>query len=437
MRIELMRTWAYILALIACMLRGTVASTVALARVNGAISPATAAYLARAIDEAASEKDQCLVIELDTPGGLLQSTKEIVQSLYAAELPVAVYVSPPGATAASAGVFITLAADVAAMAPHTTIGAAHPLELGGISQNFSTNDVFRQKMENYASAFIEGIAEKRHRNAAWAREAVIHSQAVTSEKALQMGVIDILATNLPDLLAQLNGRQVQGRTLQTLGVSVHEIPVSMLEQTLEWFWQPELMSLLLLVVIYGFISELSHPGALLPGVAAVLALILLLYMSATLPMNIAGLALILLAIALLVADAYAPSHGVLTVGGIASFFIGSLMLFNHAPPGFQLSMTWITSTTMTTAAFFLFFVSKGIRAQFLPAKTGPDILLGRSAPIHIGIDRNKGTVFIEGELWSAESSDPIEDGCWVVITGRRGLTLLVKPLKSNQKETSP
>jgi len=401
---------------------------VGLIKIDGPIGPATANYISRALDDADDQNDECLVIELDTPGGLLQSTKEIVETFYSAKIPTVVYVSPSGATAGSAGVFITLAADVAAMAPNTSIGAAHPVEMGiGSSDESSTNDIMRQKLENYASTFVETIAEKRHRNVAWAKSAVLESKATTAENALKLKVIDLIATNVPDLLQKLNGRAVNGKALKTAGASVVEIPMILTEHFFQLFWQPEVMMLLMLVAVYGIIAEISHPGSIFPGVAAALALILLLYMSATLPLNVAGLALIVLAIALFIVDIYAPTHGVLTGGGIVAFFLGVMMLFNHAPTGYHLPMTWAISATLVTAAFFVFFAGKGIRAQFLPKRAGSETMIGKTVSAKSRIDAAGGSVFIEGELWNAVSDTPIEPGQPVVVGGIEGLTLRVKP----------
>jgi membrane-bound serine protease (ClpP class) len=404
----------------------TFGTQVGLIKIDGAIGPATANYISRALDVAANQNDECLVIQLDTPGGLLQSTKEIVEDFYSAEVPTVVYVSPSGGCAGSAGVFITMAADVAAMAPDTSIGAAHPVEMvGGTSGE--TNDIMRQKLENYGSAFIETIADKRHRNVEWAKSAVVESKMTTAEKALQLKVIDLIATNMPGLLKQLDGRKIGDKALHTASAEVVEIPMSAGERFFQLFWQPEVMLLLMLIAIYGIIAEMSHPGAIFPGVAGVLALILLLYMSATLPLNIAGVALILLALALFIIDIFAPTHGVLTGGGIIAFFLGALMLFNHAPDGYHLPMSWILSTTLVTATFFVFFVSKGIRAQRLPKSAGAETMIGKTVNALSRIDTAGGKVFIEGEHWNAASETPVEIGQAVEIIGIAGLTLKVKP----------
>jgi len=401
------------------------AAQVGLIKIDGAIGPATANYIARAIDVAANQEDECLVIEMNTPGGLANSMDDIVQDFYASRVPVVVYVSPEGAMAGSAGVYITLAADIAAMAPHTTIGAAHPVELG--NEGETTNSIMMQKIGNAYTKVMQTIAEKRHRNVEWAKSSVTASEAITSEEALKKDVIDLIATNVPDLLQKLNGRSVNGKILKTAGADVMAIPMSAGEEFFQLFWQPQVMMILLLVAIYGIIAEMSHPGAIFPGVAGALALILLLYMSATLPLNIAGLALILLALTLFVIDVFAPTHGVLTGGGIISFFLGALMLFNHAPKVYQLPMTWIVSTTLVTAAFFAFFVGKGIRAQRLPKSAGAETMIGKTVNALSRIDPAGGKVFIEGEHWNAVSETPVEIGQPVEIIGLVGLTLKVKP----------
>src|SRR5579885_135914 len=403
------------------------AAHVGLIHINGAIGPATASYVARALEVAAAQHDECLIIELDTPGGLLDSASQIVQSFYDAKVPTVVYVAPAPARAGSAGVFITMAADVAAMAPHTRIGAAHPVELGAGGEVEETGQTMKTKIENDAAAFAQSIADKRHRNAQWAVAAVRQSVSITAEEALATNVIDLIATNLPDLLRQLDGRVVNGRTLHTANAAVVEIPMNPWERFSQLFLRPEVMFILMLMVIYGVIGELSSPGAILPGVVGAIALILVLYMSAILPVNVAGLALIGLALLLFIADVFAATHGVLTAGGIIAFFLGALMLFNHAGPGFNLSLRWIIPGTVVTALFFIFVVGKGIGAQLQPVRVGKETMLGRTVPALSRIDAQGGKVFLEGEYWNAVSETPIEAGQPVEIVGFEGLTLRVKP----------
>jgi membrane-bound serine protease (ClpP class) len=407
---------------------GFPAQRVGLVKVDGTIGPATAGYIARAIARAEEENFQCLIIQLDTPGGLLESTKEIVDKFYSSTVPTVVFVAPAGtASATSAGCFITMAADVAAMAPFTSIGAAHPVNIGTSGEVEKVDETMKKKQENFTASFIENIAKKRNRNVEWARAAVLESTNVTAEAALDLNVIDLIADDLPDLLRQLDGFEVGGKTLHTQGAEVVEITMSVWERFSQLFLRPEVMFVLMLVVIYGIIGELSNPGAILPGVAGGIALILVLYMSSILPVNIAGLAFIFLAIGLFIADVYASTHGVLTAGGVVSFFLGALMLFNRANPALRLSLSIIVPATIVTAAFFIFVVSAGLRAQWLPVRAGRETLLGKVVPALGRIDASGGKVFVEGEYWNAVSDAVIEKDQPVMIVGVEGLTLKVKP----------
>jgi membrane-bound serine protease (ClpP class) len=407
------------------------AEKVCLIKINGAIGPATATYISRSVDEAALQNAQCLVIELNTPGGLLDSTQVIVQKFLASPVPVIVYVSPTGGTATSAGCFITLAASVAAMAPATTIGAAHPVMLGGATTGDAQkpDDTMKQKLENFSVSYIETISAKRNRNIEWAKSAVRDSASVTADKALELKVVEIIAKDLPDLQRQLDGRVVDGRTLKTARAEVVEIAMSAMEKTFQMLWHPEVMFILMLIAMYGIIGELSTPGAVLPGVVGAIALVLVLYMAAILPVNVTGLVLIALAFALFAFDVFAPTHGVLTFGGIAAFLIGSLMLFNRGDPLFRLSLAYIIPATVVTALFFAFVLGKGLRAQSLPIKAGRETMLGRIVNAVTPIDSQSGKVFVEGEYWNAVSDTPVDKGQAVEIAAIRELTLKVKPKK--------
>jgi membrane-bound serine protease (ClpP class) len=408
---------------------GAKAADVGMIKIKGAIGPATASYIVRSIGVSGARADSCLIIQLDTPGGLVDSTKEIVEGFYASKVPVVVYVAPAGAWAASAGCFITMAADVAAMAPSTSIGAAHPVSMGMGEEK--TNSVMMEKTEKFTSSYIASIAERRGRNAEWAREAVVKSETLTVTNALEKNVIDLIARDMPDLLQQLDGREVNGKRLQSVGAHVVEIPMTVGESFLHLVLRPEVMFILMLVVIYGIIGELSSPGAILPGVAGAIALILVLYMTAILPVNLAGLALIGLSVVLFVADIYAPTHGVLTGGGILSFFLGALMLFNRSDPTFQLSLAYIIPATIVTALFFILVVGAGLRAQFLPTRAGKETMLGKTTPALAAIDSAGGKVFVEGEYWNAVSDTPVEPGQIIEILAIEGLTLKVKPKQTS------
>ena len=398
-------------------------------KIDGAIGPATAGYISRSIDEATKQSAQCLIIELNTPGGLLESTQVIVQKFLGSSIPVVVYVSPTGATATSAGCFITMASSVAAMAPATTIGAAHPVMLGGTgtAAEQKPDDTMKQKLENFSISYMETIAAKRHRNVEWAKSAVRESASISADKALELKVIDLIAVDVPDLLKQLNGHVVDGKALKTAGAEVIPIQMSPSERIFQQLWRPEVMFLLMLIAIYGIIGEMTTPGAILPGVVGAIALVLALYMAAILPVSVTGLVLIALSLALFICDIYAPSHGVLTAGGIISFLIGSLMLFRTADPLFRLSLGYIISATLVTAAFFVFVVGKGLRAQTMPVKAGAEVMIGKAATARTPIGSRGGRLFIEGEYWNAVSDTPIAEGEVAEIVALEGLTLKVKP----------
>lgn len=413
-------------------------ATVGSIRVDGAIGPATANYIDRAVLVAAEREDACLIIELDTPGGLLESTKLIVQHMYASKVPTVVFVAPSGASATSAGCFITIAADIAAMAPNTSIGAAHPVSLGGgggggggaPGEESKPDGIMNQKLENYASSYIQSIAEKRGRNAEWAVSSVRESASITAEKALELKVIDLIAADVPELLQKIDGMKPGGRELRTAGARVEPIPMLAREKLFQMLWRPEVLLILTLVAIYGLLGELSNPGAILPGVMGAIALILVLYMSSILPVNIAGLALIGLALVLFIIDVFAPTHGVLTGGGVVAFFLGALMLFNGAGPAFRLSLAYIIPATVLTALFFIFIVGKGLRAQQLPVLAGRETMVGKTVPALMPIGPSGGKVFIEGEYWNAVSETPVEAGRPVEVVSVKGLTLTVRPVST-------
>jgi membrane-bound serine protease (ClpP class) len=405
------------------------AEKVSLINIDGAIGPATASYIARSIDEAQAQNAQCLIIQLNTPGGLLDSTQKIVQSFLGSPVPVVVYVAPTGATATSAGCFITIAASVAAMAPATTIGAAHPVSIGGApgGGEEKMDETMKQKVENFSVSYIETIAGKRQRNVEWAKSAVKESASITAEKALQLKVIDLIASDMSDLLQRLNGRMVDGKALKTAGAEVSEIKMSASEHVFQKLWRPEVMFVLMLIAIYGIIGELTTPGAILPGVVGAIALVIALYLAAVLPVNVTGLVLIALALMLFIFDVYATTHGVLTVGGIIAFLIGSLMLFNRADPLFRLSLNYIIPATLVTAAFFVLIIGKGLRAQRLPVKVGAETLIGRTVTALTSVDSRSGRIFVEGEYWNAVSDSPIEKDEQAEIAAVQGLTVKLEP----------
>jgi membrane-bound serine protease (ClpP class) len=396
--------------------------------IEGSISPTTTNYINRGMRVAREQGAECLIIQLDTPGGLLESTKDIVQVfLDSDDLPVVVYVAPEGGRAASAGTFITMAAHVAAMAPTTTIGAASPVQMGG----GQTDSVMQKKIFNYSESFIESIANRRDRNAEWARSAVRDGEAITADEALELNVIDLIADSRDDLINQIDGRVINEDTLNTHDATINEIPTNLAEKLLSFIMRPEVMLILTMIAIYGIIGEVTNPGAIVPGVAGVIALILVLYASAAMPINLAGFALIGLAITLFIAEAFTPTFGLLIAGGAVSFFLGALMLFQDLPQSMELSWAWLIPATILTTLFFVWIVTEGIRAQFTSHKTGKESMIGKRAEVVETINNQKGRVFIQGEYWNAVSDELIEEGQVCEIVAIEGLTMYVKSLSES------
>jgi membrane-bound serine protease (ClpP class) len=402
--------------------------SVTVIRVDGAISPVITNYIRRGLSEARERGSSLLVVELDTPGGLLESTKDIVQIFFESDLPIAVFVSPDGARAASAGTFITMAAHVAAMAPSTTIGAASPVSIAPGGAEADT--VMQKKIFAYSESFIESIADRRGRNAEWAISAVREGSSVTETRALELNVIDLLAQDREDLLRLLDGWVVEGDTLRTAGAVVTEVPPNLAERSLGLLMRPEVMLLLTLIAIYGIVGEVTNPGGIVPGVAGVIALILLLFASAAMPINVAGFALIALAVVLFVAEAFTPAFGLFLVGGAVSFFLGALMLFQHLPEPMNLSWSWLIPATLLTTLFFALIVTAGIKAQFRPVRTGTETLVGERAEVIERIQAQGGKVFVKGEYWNAVGPEEIGEGEWCEVEGIEGLTLKVRPWKN-------
>lgn len=392
--------------------------------IKGAIGPTTTNYISRGLENAISNNSEALIIELDTPGGLLTSTQDIVQEMLASEMPIVVYVTPSGGNAGSAGTFITLAAHIAAMAPTTTIGAASPVSMGGGQQD----TVMQKKIFNYSESFIENIAKERDRNAEWARSAVRDGEAITETEALELNVIDLIANDLNDLLLQMDGMEVEGKTLVTAQASIKQLEESFAEKFFSFIMRPEIMLILTMVAIYGIVGEVTNPGAIVPGVAGVIALILLLYGSAAMPINVAGFILIGLAIVLFVLEAFTPTFGILMTGGAVSFFLGALMLFQDFPQEMQLDWYWLVPATILMVIFFGWIATSGIKAQFTGHRTGLESLVGKKAKVIDKITENGGRVLISGEYWNAiTEGEEIKSNEWCEIVRFQGLTVTVKP----------
>ena len=402
-----------------------IAAPVASITLEGVVSPVMVRLVETAIDRAQASGASALVIQLDTPGGLERSMRVICQRLLNAPLPVIVYVAPTGARAASAGVFITMAAHVAAMAPATNIGAAHPVAAGG----GSVDKTSMTKIENDAAAFVRSIAAERGRNADWAEKAVRQSVSITERDAVRLKVVDLVADSMADLLAKVDGRVVRTVkgpvTLATRAATVIPIEVGFRDRFLNLITDPNVAYVLMMLGMLGLFFELSTPGVILPGVIGGISIILAFFAFQSLPINYAGLLLILFGIVLLVAEIKIVSHGVLAIGGIVAMALGSLMLYDATEIGFRISWWVIVPTVGATAGIFLFVVAAGVRALWRRPQLGAPGLIGEVGVVREALAPS-GQVAIHGELWRAVADgEAVDAGTSVRVIDVDGLTLKV------------
>jgi len=398
---------------------------VAVIELDGAITPVTSRLLTAAINRAQAEHDQALVVKLNTPGGLESSMRSMVQSILKAEIPVIVYVAPKGARAASAGVFITIAAHVAAMAPATNIGAAHPVAVGG----GDTGKEMGKKIENDAAAFARSLAAERGHNVEWAEKAVRASVSATEREAVKLKVVDLVADSVPDLLAKIDGRTVKTAsgnvTLATKDAPVKLIEVGFRDRFLALITDPNIAYILMMVGMLGIFFELQNPGVTLPGVIGGISLILAFFAFQSLPINWAGVLLILFGVGLLIAEIKIASHGVLTAGGVVAMILGSFMLYEAPEVGFRVAWTVILPTVGATAGLVIWAVSAGVRAMMRKPVTGSSGMIGRLAVARSALGP-EGQVQLDGEIWRAVSDGgAIAAGEQVRVMAVDGLTLKV------------
>jgi membrane-bound serine protease (ClpP class) len=397
-----------------------------------AIHPACADYIHSGIEKAKKENAECLIVRLNTPGGLLTSTRQIVKDFLESPIPIVVYISPSGSQSASAGVFITLAANIAAMAPGTNIGAAHPVSLQG-----AQDSVMMGKATNDAAAFIRTISEKRKRNVQWAEDAVLKSVSITEREALENNVIDLIANNVNDLLEKINGMSVETSEgiiiINTKNVEVIYFEMTLAQKILSILSDPNLAYILLMLGIYGLFFELYNPGAIFPGVVGGICLILAFYSLSTLPVNYAGLALIIFAVILFVLEIKVVSHGILSIGGTISLLLGSMMLIKEDSvlETMEISMNIIILIVILTALFFLFAITFAIKAQRKKPVTGPEGIVGENGFAFSNLNP-LGEVKVHGEIWNAESiKDEIKKGEEILVTKIINLKLFVKRKDKN------
>ncbi|OOZ37949.1 NfeD family protein [Solemya elarraichensis gill symbiont] len=418
--------------------------------IDGAIGPATEDYIERSLISAEETQTELVIIRMDTPGGLDTAMRGIIKHITNSSIPVVSYVAPSGSRAASAGTYIVYASHIAAMAPATNLGAATPVKLGGISppdlkerddetksedEKAPVDKVGKAKKEkiiNDAVAYIRGLAELHNRNQEWAEKAVREAASLQASEALKLNVIDIIAIDTSDLLKQINDREVlvqgQKRTLHTTGLTIVPLSPDWRSRLLSVITNPNVAYILMLIGIYGLIFEFSNPGAIVPGTVGAICLLVALYAFQLLPINYAGMGLILLGMALMIGEAFELSFGMLGIGGVIAFVIGSIILMDTDVPGFGIDISVIITFTVTSILMFIIIIGMAIKARRRPVVSGMEGLIGGEATVISDFDHN-GTVTIHSETWTALSETPLHKGQKVKVTNVEGLTLNVEPLQ--------
>jgi len=406
-------------------------SIIHLITIDGVINPVATEYILDSIEDAEEAGAELLIIEMDTPGGLMVSMHDIVKGILGADVPIVVYVSPSGSRAGSAGVFITLAAHIAAMAPGTNIGSAHPVNMGGTQD---TSQVMEEKIVNDAVAHIRSVSEKRGRNADWAESAIRESANITEKEALKLNVIDYVVPTVDSLLVVINGRKVEVlsgyRILNTENVRIESHEMNWRQKSLDMLSDPNILYILFLVGITGITLELYNPGSILPGVVGGICMILFLYSVQTIPVNIAGLLLIIFSAVLFLLEIKIPSYGLLTIGGVISLVLGSIMLIDSPLPFLQISWKIILGATITITLFFIFAIGFVLKAHRKKPSTGKEGLIDEEG-VTIETLNPTGQIEIHGEIWKAISDEKIKKGQRVIVqeVDSRHLRLKVKSKK--------
>ncbi|SHE20615.1 NfeD family protein [methanotrophic endosymbiont of Bathymodiolus puteoserpentis (Logatchev)] len=408
--------------------------------INGIISPATADYIVRNLKKAIDQQAMAVLILIDTPGGLDISMRQIIQQIIAAPIPVISYVSPSGARAASAGTYILYASHIAAMAPATNLGAATPVQMGGFGklgndktkdkQNKPVSDPMTHKMVNDASAYIRGLAKMHGRNAQWAEQAVRNASSLSATEALKLNVIDLVATDVNNLFQQLQGRKinVSGKELilNTENIELQRIKPDWRSQFLAVITNPSMAYILLMIGIYGLVLEFSHPGSVVPGTVGGICFLLALYALQLLPVNYAGMGLILFGVTLMIVEAFMPTFGILGLGGVIAFVIGSVILMDTDMPGFGIDLGLIAGFALSSAVFFIIALGLILKARHNPVVSGKEQMLD-SIGVVLDDFTGKGMIHIHGENWQAICDQPLHKNEKVIVTAIEGLLLQVIP----------
>jgi len=442
---------------------------VLLLTIEDAIGPATDDYIERALQTAARDQATLVVIRMDTPGGLDTAMRGIIKNIISSAVPVASWVAPSGSRAASAGTYILYASHISAMAPGTNLGAATPVAIGGLpspdkgkpgipgkqdeagktdeegeadkadeAEPIEQMDTSKRKSINDAAAYIRGLAELRGRNQDWAEKAVREAVSLQASEALKLNVIDLIAVDLAELLQKANGREVSvlGKeiTLETEGLVVRELEPDWRSRLLSVITNPNIAYILLLVGIYGLILEFSNPGAIVPGTIGAISLLIALYALQLLPINYAGVGLILLGVALMIGEAYQPSFGILGMGGVVAFVIGSVIMMDTEAPGFGIDLSVIVSFAISSALVFILLVGMAMKSRRRPVVSGSEQLIGANGVAIDDFD-DTGTVFVHSEAWHARTAAPVHKDQDIRVTGMDGLTLDVEPVPENEQIT--
>jgi membrane-bound serine protease (ClpP class) len=430
--------------------------------IDGPIGPATSDYVVRGISEAAEDGARFVILRIDTPGGLDTAMREIVRAILAAPVPVVAYVAPSGARAASAGTYITYASHVAAMAPGTNLGAATPVQIGAPSGGEERRSAPEKKRDagdkvgegdqpakatpapptladkarSDAVAYIRSLAQMRGRNIEWAEKAVNEAASLPAEEALKLGVIDVIATAVPDLLHKIDGRTVtidgRPRRLETAGLHVVELDPGWRTELLAVITNPTVAYILMLVGVYGLLFEFFSPGLIGPGVVGAISLLLALYAFQVLPVNYAGVALALLGLGMLIAEAFVPSFGILGLAGVAALVVGSIMLMETAAPGFTIAWGVIAGVAVVSGGLFTIMLTVAVRARRRAPVSGREGMIGTLGPV-LTWSGHDGTVRVHGEVWSARARDPVSPGQQIRVVGLDGLTVLVEPAEKRKE----
>ena len=421
--------------------------------IDGAIGPASHDYLKRSFDKAIEQNAQVIIIQMNTPGGLDASMRDIIRDIIASPIPVISFVSPSGSRAASAGTYILYASHIAAMGPATNLGAATPVQItgfppgggafdkdpeGGDDQKQASQDPMTSKIINDAVAYIRGLAQMRGRNADWAEQAVRDAASLTAEEAVSEGVIDLMATSIPDLLSKIDGRTInvlgQEKTLSTKNMTVQRLEQDWRTRLLAVITDPNVAYILMLLGIYALIFEFSNPGTIFSGVIGAVFLLLALFAFQVLPINYAGLALILLGIAFMLGEVFVPSFGALGIGGVIAFVIGSVMLLDTGVPGYGVSIPLIATFALLSAAFFMLILGMAIKARQRPVVSGMEQLIDGVGEVLEDFDCH-GWIRIHGERWAVQTNTPLKHGQKVRVTAVNGLVLMVKPYSNHSEQT--